>query len=194
MSATETGLQGAATMPRGACVIRYEGAAVWRIKYLDAEGHQVQETVGREADGWTRRKAERALGAKLDAVTRGHRKPKRRTFSDLIDEFDAVALPAKPRKNPTLVDYRCTIRLHLRPALGHFDLKKLSRSPEEFERYAGDKIASGLSPEDQGPQPPRPRRTHVQDGSAVAVGVGEPAQARRAPLDARPRNRDAHGR
>jgi integrase len=36
--------------------------------------------------------------------------------------------------------------LHLRPALGHFDLEKLSRSPEEFERYAGDKIAAGLSP------------------------------------------------
>jgi integrase len=87
------------------------------------------------------------LGAKLDAVsTRGHRKPVRRTFSDLIDESEAVALPAKPRKKSTLVDYGCTIRLHLRPALGHLDLERLSRSPEEFERYAGDKIGAGLSP------------------------------------------------
>lgn len=106
----------------------------------------MKERVGRASDGWTRQKAERALGAKLAAVEKGHRKPKRRTFSDLIDEFEAVALPAKPRKKSTLVDYGCTIRLHLRPALGHFDLEKLSRSPEEFERYAGDKIASGLSP------------------------------------------------
>ncbi len=135
-------------MPSAACVIRYEGTrgVVRRIKYADAEGRQMMETVGREAEAWTRRKAELALGAKLDAVSRGHRKPKRRTFSDLIDEVDAVALPAKPRKKSTLVDYRCTIRLHLRPALGHFDLEKLSPSPEEFGRYAGDKIASGLSP------------------------------------------------
>ena len=90
-------------MPSGACVIRYEGArgVTWKIKYLDAEGRQVKETVGREGDGWTRQKAERALGAKLEAVTRGHRKPKRRTFGDLIDEFEAVALPAKPRKKST---------------------------------------------------------------------------------------------
>jgi hypothetical protein len=64
-------------MSSGACVIRYEGArgVVWRVKYADADGRQTMETVGREADGWTRQKAERALGAKLDAVARGMRKP-----------------------------------------------------------------------------------------------------------------------
>lgn len=135
-------------MPSGACVIRYEGprGVTWKVKYVDADGRQVKETLGRESDGWTKQKAERRLGAKLDAVTRGHTKPKRRTFSDLIDEFEAVALSAKPRKKSTLVDYGCTIRLHLRPTLGHLDLERLSRSPEEFERYAGQKIAAGLSP------------------------------------------------
>lgn len=135
-------------MPSGACVIRYEGArgGSGGSSTPTADGKQVMETIGKEADGWTRQKAERALGAKLDAVSRGHRKPKRRTFGDLIDEFEAVALPAKPRKKSTLVDYDCTIRLHLRPALGHFDLEKLSRSPDEFERYAGKKLAGGLSP------------------------------------------------
>ena len=196
MSATETQLTaGAAARPSGAYVIRYEGArgAVWRIKYADAEGRQVMETIGREADGWTRRKAERALGAKLDAVTRGHRKPKRRTFGDLIDEFEAVALPAKPRKKSTLVDYGCTIRLHLRPALGHFDLERLSRSPEELERYAGDKIAAGMAPKSR-PQSPDARRADVQDRSALAVGVRESARARRATLDAGPRDGDADSR
>ena len=134
-------------MPSGACVIRYEGArgVTWKIKYLDAEGRQVKETVGRESDGWTRRKAERALGAKLDAVTRGHRKPKRRTFSDLIDEFEAVALLAKPRKKGTVESYTSIIANHLRPGLGHHELGKLSRSPEEFERYAVAKMVD-LSP------------------------------------------------
>lgn len=135
-------------MPSGACVIRYAGArgATWKIKYVDAAGRQVKETLGREQDGWTRQKAERTLGARLDAVGRGHAKPKRRTFGELVDEFEAVALPARPRKKSTLVDYGCTIRLHLRPALGHLDLERLSRSPQEFERYAAAKIAAGLSP------------------------------------------------
>jgi hypothetical protein len=68
------------------------------------------ETVGREAEGWTEQRAQRALGAKLDAVERGLRKPKRHRFSDLIDEFEAVALPAKRRKKSTLVDYRIVAR------------------------------------------------------------------------------------
>jgi len=121
-------------MPSGACVIRYNGArgVVWRLKYADANGRQIQETLGREP-AWNRRKAERALGARLADVERRLRRPKRRTFSDLIDEFEAVALPAKPRKKSTLVDYGVTIKNHLRPALGHHDLGKLSQSPETFE-------------------------------------------------------------
>ncbi|HYH61251.1 MAG TPA: hypothetical protein VD766_05245 [Solirubrobacterales bacterium] len=89
-------------MPSGACVLRYEGArgVVWRVKYRDADGRQVKETLGREADGWTRQKAERALGAKLDAVERGMRKPRRRTFDDLADEFEAVALTARLGRSP----------------------------------------------------------------------------------------------
>jgi integrase len=55
-------------------------------------------------------------------------------------------LPAKPRKKSTLVDYGVTIRNHLRPTLGHHDLVRLSQSPETFERYIGDKLATGLSP------------------------------------------------
>jgi integrase len=133
-------------MASGACVLRYEGArgVVWRIKYHDGD-RQVMETLGRETDGWTRQKAERALGAKLDGVERGMRKPRRRTFGDLLDEFVDVALTAKPRKKSTLIDYKATIRNHLRPAFGHEDLVGLSRRRETFERYAAEKLAEGLS-------------------------------------------------
>ena len=56
-------------MPSGAAVIRYEGprGVSWRIKYQDADGRQVKETLGREAVR-DRRKAERALGARLADV------------------------------------------------------------------------------------------------------------------------------
>ena len=64
-------------MPRGAAVIRYEGprGVSWRIKYADAGGRQVMETLGREPD-WDERRAERALGARLEAVEKGMRKPR----------------------------------------------------------------------------------------------------------------------
>jgi hypothetical protein len=40
-------------MPSGAAVVEYRGkrGRVWRIKYRDASGRQVMETVGRESDG-----------------------------------------------------------------------------------------------------------------------------------------------
>lgn len=47
-------------MPSGACVLRYDGerGAVSYVKFVDATGRQVKERLGREADGWTKRKAE----------------------------------------------------------------------------------------------------------------------------------------
>jgi hypothetical protein len=59
-------------VPSGAAVIRYDGArgVVWRVKYCDAAGKQVMETIGREADGWTKQKAERALGANAGCESR----------------------------------------------------------------------------------------------------------------------------
>ena len=57
-------------MPSGACVIRYDGArgVVWRMKYRDATGRQVKETLGRAADGWTKRRRNAELRERLDEV------------------------------------------------------------------------------------------------------------------------------
>jgi hypothetical protein len=95
---------------------------------------------------WDRGKAERALGARLADVEKGMKKPKRRTFNDLADEFEAVGLGARPRKKSTVIDYKATLRNHLRPVFGELDLERLSRSPEAFERYAAGRIKGGLSP------------------------------------------------
>jgi integrase len=135
-------------MPRGSAVIRYDGkrGTVWRIKYADADGRQVMETLGSERGGWTEKKSERALGAKLSEVERGMRKPRRRTFGDLLEEFEAVGLRTKPRKKSTLASYKQTIATHLRPEFADQDLVRLSHSPEVFERYAASKIEDGLSP------------------------------------------------
>ena len=70
-------------MPRGAAVIPYDGkrGRVWRIKYADAAGKQVMETVGAEREGITRKDAEAELRDRLVRVERkGYRRPKTVTF------------------------------------------------------------------------------------------------------------------
>jgi integrase len=70
-------------MPRGAAVVEYQGkrGTVWRIKYADAAGCQVMETIGAERDGITRKMAEAELRERLVKVERRrYRKPKPITF------------------------------------------------------------------------------------------------------------------
>jgi integrase len=71
-------------MPSGAAVIRYAGkrGVVWRIKYIDAAGQQVMETLGREPE-WSRRTADRELRHRLaDVERKGLRRPIPLTFSE----------------------------------------------------------------------------------------------------------------
>jgi integrase len=77
-------------MPRGAAVIAYRGkrGVVWRIKYADADGRQVQETVGAERDGVTRKQAEAELRERLVRVEKqGYRRPQPVTFNEWADTW-----------------------------------------------------------------------------------------------------------
>jgi site-specific recombinase XerD len=123
-----------------------------------------------ETAGTVRRRA-RARKT-LDAVEKGLRKPTRRTFGELLDEFDRVALTSKRRKRRTLIAYRSDIKVHLRPAFGAENLERLSRSPERFEEYASDKLADGLSPKSVR-KASSAARSGVQDRAALAVDLRE---------------------
>jgi integrase len=71
----------------GSCVVRYAGkrAVSWRIKYVDAAGVQIMETLGREPE-WDRRKAERELRHRLTDVERKRwQRPKPITFRDYAE-------------------------------------------------------------------------------------------------------------
>lgn len=59
-------------MPRGSAIIEYKGTrgTVWRIKWTDAAGRQVQETLGRAGDGWSRKRAKAELRERLVRVER----------------------------------------------------------------------------------------------------------------------------
>ncbi|HVD65621.1 MAG TPA: hypothetical protein VNB65_01880, partial [Gaiellaceae bacterium] len=75
---------------RNSGVIRYEGkrGVVWRIKYLDANGTQIQETLGKESEGWTRKKAKAELRERVVRVEKKNwTKPSALTFGEYADQW-----------------------------------------------------------------------------------------------------------
>jgi integrase len=134
-------------VPRGTAVVRYQGkrAVVWRIKYRDAAGRHVWETLGREP-GWTRTKAERELGKRLAAVEEGYRKPDKLTFAAFSKRFQAEYLPGRNLKPTTLENYRYILDGHLLPHFGRRRLADLEARPELIDSYISLKMTQGLSP------------------------------------------------
>ena len=135
-------------MTSGAAVIRYDGkrkGVVWRIKYRDATGRQVQETLGSESEGWTRRKAGAELRKRLVDVERiGLRKPETVTFAEFANEWLETYPDAKALKRSTREGYTTIIRRHLAPALGSMRVGALTVG--HIEAYLGEKRKHGLAP------------------------------------------------
>ena len=73
----------------GGCVIRYEGkrGMVWRIKYADAGGKQVMETVGAERDGVTERGAHELLERRRVEVRDDFSKPEAVSFAKAAQQW-----------------------------------------------------------------------------------------------------------
>lgn len=134
-------------MPRGAAVIRYQGKkrAVWRIKYRDAAGKQVLETLGPEPR-WNETRAERELGKRLAAIDEGYRKPERITFESFAQRFLHDYLPGRNLKSTTLENYRYMLDRHLIPFFGPLDMGEIEQEPELIDRYVTRKVRGGLSP------------------------------------------------
>jgi integrase len=100
-------------MPRGAAVIPYDGkrGRVWRIKYADATGKQVMETVGAERDGITRKVAEAELRDRLVNVDkRGWRKPAPLTFKTYAGRWFDEGPTRRGWKPNTIAEYRAVRR------------------------------------------------------------------------------------
>ena len=115
-------------MPSGACVIKYEGVrgVVWKIKYRDADWVQVKETIGREAEGTTRKQAEAALRGRLVRVEQtGYRRPKPVTFEDYSRTWSEQGQKSAAWRPNTVSVYRNAIEAHLVPAFGHHRLGEL---------------------------------------------------------------------
>jgi integrase len=134
--------------PKWGRVWRYEGprGVVWRIRYLDASGRRVLETLGKEPS-WSRKRAETELRRRLVDVERdGYRKPEKIHFDEFASRWLAEYLPGRGLKLTTTDGYRQTIRNHLLPAFGRLLLTDLEQHPELIDRYVTRKIQAGYSP------------------------------------------------
>ena len=99
-------------MPRGAAVIPYRGkrGVVWRVKYADADGKQIMETVGAERDGVTRKQAEAELRERLVKVERrGWRKPAPLTFRAAVETWLAESEVERRWRRSTSTQYRSVV-------------------------------------------------------------------------------------
>jgi integrase len=127
---------------------RYKGkrGVSWRIRYQDATGRRVLETLGKEPE-WNRKRAEAELRRRLVAVEQdGYRRPDRQTLTEFTATWLEDVLPARRLKHSTIENYRSTLRRHLLPALGHHKLAHLEHRPELIDRYIATKLGDGLSP------------------------------------------------
>lgn len=89
-------------------VIEYRGkrGKVWRIKYADASGQQVMETVGAERDGITERDAAELLERRRVEVRDGLRKPEAVSFAKAADQWFEDERVARAWKPGTVSQYR----------------------------------------------------------------------------------------
>jgi integrase len=126
-------------MPSGS-VLPYKGkrGKSWRIKYRDAEGRQVMETIGAEREGVTEKKAQAELRERLVRVERkGYRRPQALAFSAYADSWFEEGKTRRDWKPLTVRAYRVTLR-HLK---AHFGPTRLgSIRPRDVAGYTREAL------------------------------------------------------
>ncbi len=125
-------------MPSGGCVIRYDGrrGIVWRVKYADADGKQVMETIGAERDGVTRKKAEAELRERLVRVERkAYRRPLSLTFREYGQTWFEEGQKRRAWKPRSVLAYRAVIG-HLTDYFGPQPLSAIR--PRDVAAYTRD--------------------------------------------------------
>jgi integrase len=127
---------------------RYEGkrATTWRIRYQDATGRRVLETLGPEPY-WNRKRAQQELNRRLTAVQdQRYQAPARILFADYALQWLEEILPARGLKPSTVAGYESTVRAHLVPFFGAVHLGRFDTEPDLVDRYIANKMGAGISP------------------------------------------------
>lgn len=133
------------TNRRRGSVVVYEGkrGTVWRIKYRDATGRQVMETLGSEWDGWDEKKAEAELRERLVRVEqKGYRRPEQLSFGEYARRWLAEGERLRGWKPLTVRTYRPV----LARLVAHFGTRRLGDvRPADVAGYVR-KTAATLGP------------------------------------------------
>lgn len=117
---------------------------VWRLKYTDADGTQVMETLGSARDGWTKRKAESALRTRLHQVEHeSFKKPTAETFATFSEGWADRHCTKRGLKPSTFQAYRLIVSGHLLDAFGSKKLGDVDYAG--VEDYIAAKQKAGLS-------------------------------------------------
>jgi integrase len=133
-------------MPRGAAVIEYRGkrGTTWRVKFIDSTGKQCTETLGREDEGWTRKKAEAELRERLVRVERkGWRKPAPLTFETYAERWFEAG-EARRGWKPATVKLYVSVHRRLIDAFGPMRLAEIR--PRHVAAYVTEATDGGLAP------------------------------------------------
>jgi integrase len=118
----------------------------WRIRYRDASGRRILETLGKEPH-WSRAKAERELRRRLVDVERdNYTKPERTLFADFARQWLDEYLPGRALKLTTTDGYRQILNRHLLPHFGRTPLSEVEQKPELIDHYISQKMRRGYSP------------------------------------------------
>lgn len=132
-------------MPSGSAVIPYKGkrGTVWRIKYRDASGTQVQETLGPEKGGWSRTRAKAELRHRLSDVEReGMRRAAPLTFQAFAEPWLTDYAALKTLKRSTVDSYKTILNVHLLPTFGRLKVDTIGVA--HIEAHAAKKMRGGL--------------------------------------------------
>jgi integrase len=133
-------------MPSGACTIARKGkrGTVWYVKFRDSHGRQVKERLGKASEGWTKRKAEAELRARLVAVEKdGYSKPERETFETFALDWLTKYSDAHGLKRSTRKGYEEIIRNHLLEGFGSLQVAEVTVA--RIERFLAAKAKAGYS-------------------------------------------------
>jgi integrase len=127
-------------------IVRYEGkrGVVWRIRYFDASGRRVLETLGKEPE-WNRKRAEAELRQRLVDVERdGYKAPGKTLFGEFAAKWLDGYCEAHTLKRTTASSYKTIVSQHLIPAFRSHKLSDVDVA--EIEKYVAKKLRAGASP------------------------------------------------
>ena len=127
------------------------GDTSWRIQYRDSSGKLILETLGRESEGWTKKRAQSELAERIHkVVNKRFVKPKPITFGDYAETWYERGKALDKWDAGTLTDYKLIVN-RLTEAFGRRRLSDFKRA--DLNAYVASLSEPGAKTETEGYAP-----------------------------------------